>query len=100
MSHLLQLDHRIVGEGEVVRTGGPREVERALFRPEVARKYRQDQKEIGDEEGRKDYPKGNVRQASFVRTQDRDHQQRQEQKSDIGLEVARANGVGVDGGEI
>jgi hypothetical protein len=35
-----------------------------------------------------------------VRAQDRDHQQRQEQKSDIGLEIARADGVGVNGREV
>ena len=41
-----------------------------------------------------------MRQAPFVRAQDRNHQKRQEKQSDIGLEITGTNGVGVDGGEI
>src|SRR5271166_224929 len=100
MPDLVELDHRIVGEDEMMWAGGSRQMERAFLRPEVSWKYRQDQKEIGGQEGSQDHPKGNTLQAAFVRAEDRDHQQRQEQESDIGLEIARANRVGVNGGEI
>ena len=97
---VLQFDVEIVGEGEVVGARRARQMESALFGPQVSREDRQDQKEIRDEERRQDEPKRHMGQILLVRAEDRDHQQRQEQERDVRLEVARADGVAVDRGEV
>ena len=90
----------IVDVGEIVGGGVAREMKIALFGAKIPGKDREDQKEIRDEKRRQNEPQGNVGQGFFVRAQDRHHQQRQEKKSDVGLEVARTDRVGVDRGKI
>src|SRR5271166_3756690 len=96
----LQLDFWFVVEGKVMRARHSRQVEGAFLGSEVSGKYRQDQEEISYQERRQDDPYRDVRQAPFVCAQDRNHQQRQEKQSDIRLEIAGANGLGVNAGEI
>ena len=99
MFDLFQLNFWFMFEGKVMRARHPRQVEGAFFRSEVSGKYRQDQEEISYQERRQDHPYRDVRQAPFVCAQDRNHQQRQEKQSDIRLEIAGANGLGVDARE-
>src|ERR1700680_4093464 len=75
-------------------------MEFALVSAEISWKYRENQKEIGDEKRPKDERQRSVSQVPFVRAENRHHKQRQEQKRDVGLEVARSDRVGVDCGKI
>src|SRR5580700_1299158 len=100
MLRLFQFDIRIVDVRKMMGGGAARKMEVALLRTKIARKNRENQKEIRDQKRRQDHPDGNVGQVFLMRAQNRHHQQRQEQKRDVGLEITGPDGVGVDGGKV
>ena len=96
---LFELDLGVVDEDEMIGGGVAQEMEVALFRRSTGEKSRGSERNRRSETARGSAQSGMCARILLVRAQDRHHQQRQEEEGDVGLEVARADGVGVDGGK-